>query len=124
MINDSLIFKGISEETGEWIYGYLFVLGKGTEYAETYILGDLDHRESVYDIWKCVTKVITETVCQYTGLKDKNGKRIYGGDIVKSDNGYTRVVEYFNGRFTPFVLFPEYNCWNELECEVIGNIYI
>lgn len=123
MINEPVLFRGISEETGKWVYGYLYILGEETEYAESYILGNLDYRESVHDLWKCATRVIRKTVGQYTGLKDKNAKPIFGGDIVINDVGKKRIVEYYNGRFSPFILFPEYNCWNPWECEVVGSIY-
>lgn len=62
------LFRGKSENTNEWVYGYLFVLDAGTEYEEVYILGELDrgnvdrYRGTIYGISECAERVIPETV--------------------------------------------------------------
>jgi hypothetical protein len=140
-----ILFRGKRVENGEWVFGsYAFEPKRKGAFGQT--ISDLDHERHYivskknYEYWE----VTPETVGDYTGLKDKNGRRIFEGDIVElHDRNYDikwrAAVEFGNpnGNYSwGWQLNPiekadintEILCWVEMEesgayCEVIGTIY-
>lgn len=70
-----------------------------------------DYKTSIEDI----------ELMQCTGIKDKNGKLIYEGDIAKDRWGNIKEVKFRSGCF--FWRFEEATYWGSGALEIIGNIY-
>lgn len=119
-MDDRYLFKAKRIDNGKWIEGsYVYTF---TPDKECPVVGI--HKENHWIVEKNGNIVIVDpsTICQCTGLKDKNGKLIWENDIMKYQwDGKTRidVVKYE----PPMFSYKNVIRWSLYQDEVIGNIF-
>ena len=121
-----ILFRGKRLDNGEWVYGDYWHLPE----KNFYCISDKEFNR----------KVTPETVGQYTGLTDKNGRKIFEGDIIHLEYSQVFFGGVYFGEYTAEVSYKEgcfitdgINNGDEIETplsgfdndevEIIGNIH-
>lgn len=128
-----VLFRGKRSDTGEWVYGYYSVdtiCSIDGEYLAPVIR---PVPKQVYDdTWN---EILPDTVCEYTGLNDCNGKKIFEGDILSFQHPFQNrhgiyIVSFISGGFNCEKFYQSHfdnpcDAFSEGTeyFKVIGNIY-
>lgn len=131
------LFKAQRVDNGEWVQGNILLDIEKNKPSETYRIYPVDH----VDICRIVDET---TICQCTGLKDKNGKLIWENDIVKdlfsdacAQIKYGSYQSCFDSTKTEHIGFyvdwlgkytknyrKDLGYWvNIVDAEIVGNIF-
>ena len=122
-MNDRYLYRAKRTDNGEWVEGYLYGI-----WERRYILWGMTN--DVPDM----IEVDQSTICQCTGLRDKNGKLIWENDIMVAhiddvfpeDETYTKVLWHNNGFCTNenhSIDIEPIDEFDKIHFEVCGNIF-
>lgn len=118
-----ILFRGKTLD-GRWVegsYGHSTIIGEDTYVAAVIYSNDTNLFTADWD------EVIPETVGQYIGLTDNNGKKIFEGDIINIEYFETvvenAVIEYVGTSFYGSTDYDDWELDGYCQLEIIGNIH-
>lgn len=120
-----ILFRAKKIDTGEWIEGqYAFIQNPFTDSGEP-IKHIICNGTNIF-----CNEINPETLCQFIGMIDKNGKRIWENDIIKHEiSGTIGTVKWYEEDYVGWCvddfIIDEQQFTVEMwrECEVVGNIF-
>lgn len=136
-MEDRYLFKAKKLDNGEWVQGVPFEI----EGKTVILINDNENllrvhylEENMWDAEICAIEVETDTICQCTGLEDKNGNLIWENDIVEAwsqgSKATGKVRQRIDGLWFMYPAWQKQEFWGlcpnndrETTVEVIGNIF-
>lgn len=130
-MNDRYLFRAKRIDNGEWVEGYYtyYPCGFTSEDKMEHVIRDTVTSEDCNKLYF----VDPSTICQCTGLKDKNGTLIWENDIciiregtIDEDDGYFRLdweIDRAMFEFEGSGLCVNFDNIYGYECEVVGNVF-